>query len=183
MDRRVKFSYQQKVAAVRSITSKGSSILQVSRRLGCRKNTVVRWLRTYTQHGIKGLAKRNGTYSGRFKVSVVRYILKSGLSLMATAVKFNIPNESAVIRWLKTYERQGAAGLLKEKRGRKKRAMSKKVKQVRSAPNSPEEKLAALQKENEYLRAENAFLKKLEALIQQEKAEKAGANRQKPSGN
>jgi len=53
----------------------------------------------------------------------------------------------------------------------------KKEKIDRSDTNAA--KIAALQKEVEYLRAENAFLKKLDALIQQEEAEK----RQKPSRN
>jgi transposase len=58
-----------------------------------------------------------------------------------------------------------------------------KKKKDKSTMDSGAEQLAALQKEVEYLRAENAFLKKLDALIQQEKAAKAQGRRQKPSRN
>jgi transposase len=114
----------------------------------------------------------------------VRYFLEKGLSLSQTASLFEIPSESAISRWLKTYERWGAAGLLKETRGRKKSTMTKKPRKSSIVSSDPAaEKLAELQQEVEYLRAENAFLKKLEALVQQEKAGKAQARRQKPSRN
>jgi transposase len=59
----------------------------------------------------------------------------------------------------------------------------KSTKKGASGTNSSAEQLAALQKEVEYLRAENAFLKKLEALIQQQEAAKAQSKQQKPSRN
>ena len=184
MDKRIKYGQKQKVSTVRSVISGRETILLAARRLACRENTIVRWVRQYKQHGGKGLQVRNGSYTGRFKVRVVCYMLRKGLSLMATAIHFNIPSESAVYRWVKTYERQGSAGLLKETRGRKKTFMPPKTKKkTAEAANTPEEKLAALQKEVEYLRAENAFLKKLDALIQQGKAEKEQSRRPKPSRN
>ena len=63
--------------------------------------------------------------------------------------------------------------------------MPKKKSTKKDASNTDlsAEKLAALQKEVEYLRAENAFLKKLDALIQQEKVAQAQSKRQKPSRN
>ena len=103
---------------------------------------------------------------------------------MQTAALFGIPQHSAVRRWLRIYKELGPAGLQAESRGRKKRQMipgSKK--KVTDASDPITEKMAALQKEVEYLRAENAFLKKLDALIQQEKAAKTQAKRPKPSGN
>jgi len=184
MDKRIKYGQRQKVSTVRSIISGRETILLAARRLSCEKNTIVRWVRKYKQYGANGLRVRNGSYTGHFKVRVVCYMLRKGLSLMSTAIHFNIPSESAVYRWVKTYERQGSAGLLKETRGRKKTLMPPKAKKkTTEAANTPEEKLAALQKEVEYLRAENAFLKKLDALIQQEKADKAQARRPKPSRN
>ncbi|SKA34456.1 hypothetical protein SAMN04488128_1092 [Chitinophaga eiseniae] len=60
---------------------------------------------------------------------------------------------------------------------------NKKKKTTRIVSNPEAEKLAALQAENEYLRTELAFLKKLDALIQQEKAAKAQGRQQKPSRN
>lgn len=184
MDKRTKFSYKQKISTVRSIISGRESSLSASRKNNCRENTIVRWLRQYQRHGVSGLKLRNGNYEGRFKLQVVRYMLTKGLSLMETAVHFKIPNECVVGNWRKKYEKEGSAGLLKNARGRKKTVMSKRPKKQRTgSSDTRDEKLAALQKEVEYLRAENAFLKKLEALVQQEKTAEAQSGRQKPSRN
>jgi transposase len=184
MDKRIKYSIKQKEAVVRSILAGRASRSSAAREIGCRKSSVQRWLEQYKHYGVKGFKFRNGSYTGEFKLRVVRYFLKKGLSLNQTASLFEIPNESVIGRWLKTYERYGAAGLLKETRGGKKSTMTKKPrKKAKASSDSAAEKLAELQKEVDYLRAENAFLKKLEALVQQEKATKAQARRQKPSRN
>jgi|APAra7269096714_1048519.scaffolds.fasta_scaffold32769_1 transposase len=186
MDKRIKYSFRQKLSTVRSITAGRESCLSAARKIGSKENTVQRWLRLYKQHGSKGLKLRNGSYTGDFKLRVVRYMMKNKLSLIRTAVLFKIPQDSAVGRWLKVYQRLGAAGLLKETRGRKKSLMNKKTKKKiegTSTADPAAEKVATLQQEVEYLRAENAFLKKLGALIQQEKATKAQNRRQKPSKN
>jgi transposase len=168
-----------------SITSGRESGLSAAKKIGSKESTVYRWLRLYRQHGSVGLRIRNGSYDGRFKLRVVRYMLKNRLSLVRTAALFAIPQDSAIDRWLKMYQQSGAAGLLRETRGRKKLLMIKKTKKKKntSTEDAAAEKVAALQKEVEYLRAENAFLKKLDALIQQEKATKAQGRRQKPSRN
>ncbi|MBO9660925.1 MAG: hypothetical protein J7527_19030, partial [Chitinophagaceae bacterium] len=90
-----------------------------------------------------------------------------------------------VYRWRQTFERFGPLGLLQETRGRKKTLMPKKkpAKKDTSTSDTSAAKLASLQKEVEYLRAENAFLKKLDALIQQEEVAKAQSKQPKSSRN
>jgi len=184
MDKRVKYSIKQKRSVVLSVLSGRLSVKGAARKLGCHKSGVQRWVTQYQQEGTRGFQFRNGHYSGPVKLRVVRYHIKKGLSLRQTACHFNIPNESTVYRWLNTYEHYGAEGLLKKNKGRKRSPMAKKPKKKEPTSSDPvAEKLAALQRENEYLRAENAFLKKLEALAQEEKAAKAQARRQKPFGN
>ena len=62
--------------------------------------------------------------------------------------------------------------------------MAKKLKKKEITSNDPAaQKLVEMQNELEYLRAENAFLKKFNALVQQEEAAKAQARQQKSSGN
>jgi len=183
MDKRVKFSYRQKLSVVHSITSGQESVLGAARRISSKENTVTRWVSLYKAHGSQGLKLRNGSYDGPFKLRVVRYMLKNGLSLIRTAVIFGIPQDAVVGRWLKIYQQKGTAGLLKETRGRKKSVMLKKKKKTDSPSDPVAKKMEDLQREVEYLRAENAFLKKLDALIQQEKADKAQARSSKSSRN
>ena len=181
MDQRVKYTIRKKLSAVRLVESGKFSSLLISRKLGCSKSMIEDWLKLYRLHGSKGLKLRNGSYDAKFKIRVIRHMKRNGLSLSRTAAFFGIPQRSAVSRWLRIYESLGFAGLRAENRGRKKRQMApkskKKEKIDRSDTNAA--KIAALQKEVEYLRAENAFLKKLDALIQREEAGK----RQKPSRN
>jgi len=184
MDKRAKYSFKQKLLTVRSIIAGRESCLSAARTIGSRKNTVQRWLGLYKQYGAKGLKLRNGSYDGHFKLRVVRYLLKNDISLRRAAVIFAIPQDAVVGKWLKIYKRCGADGLLTETRGRKRTTMAKKKtikRKTLKMPGTGEETIAALQKELEYLRTENAFLKKLEALTQQEEAAKAQSKRQKPS--
>jgi transposase len=184
MDKRVKYSIKQKRLAVQSILLGWLSIKGAARELGCHKSAVQRWLAQYKQAGIKGLKLRNGHYDDRFKFQVVRYHLKKGLSLKQTANDFKIPNEAVVSRWINNYERLGIDGLTNKPRGRKKSIMTKKAgKKIDTTVDPITQKLAEMQKELDYLRAENAFLKKLSALVQQEEAVKVGARRPKSSGN
>lgn len=184
MDKRVKYSTIQKEAIVRSIKAGKLSNRDAARKLGCDHKTIRRWLEQYKLYGIKGLKFRNGSYEGRFKVAVVRHYFKKGLSLNQTASYFKIPNEGVICQWVKIYKRLGASGLLDETRGRKRSSMAKKPPKNQIPSNDPAaQKLAEMQKELDYLRAENAFLKKLDALVQQEEAAKAQAKRPKSSGN
>ncbi len=162
------------------------SCISAAKKIGSKKNTVQRWVILYKQHGRQGLQLRNGSYDGNFKVRVVRYMLENKLSFRRTAVIFQIPQDCVLSRWLKIYEHLGAEGLLKESRGRKKSQMNKKTQKKKkgtSASKAADESVISLQREVEYLRAENAFLKKLDALIQQETAAKAQSKQQKPSRN
>jgi transposase len=184
MDKRVKYSIKQKQLAVRSVLEGRESCRSAARRLGCEKSAVDRWLKQYKQHGTKGFAIRNGSYDGLFKARVVEYIRRNGVSLPQAASHFNIPNESTIHCWLKIYEQRGAIGLLKGRRGGKASTMTKKpTKPIVKQSDPAVQKLAEMQKELDYLRAENAFLKKLRALVQQKEAAKAQARRPKSSGN
>lgn len=184
MDKRVKYSVKQKERIVRSILSGQASITSAARELGCVRSAIRRWIEQYNRYGIKGFKLKNGLYDSLFKLQVVNHYLKKGLSLNQTAGHFKIPNEGIISQWVKLYKQSGAMGLSAKTRGRKKSSMPKKPRKQNNTPTDPAtQKLEEMQKELDYLRAENAFLKKLRALVQQEEAAKAQARRPKSSGN
>ncbi|WP_442872737.1 IS3 family transposase [Chitinophaga sp. 212800010-3] len=171
MDKRIKYSLAQKQIAVKSVLSGHDTFSSAARKIGGTDTTIHRWVNLYKLHGQAGLQQRPGNYTGTFKFQVLQYMFEKGLSLMQTAMIFGITQDNIVGRWLKKYEREGAAGLLKETRGRKSSTMTKKSKKSKKPVTDPTQaKLAALEAELLYLRAENAYLKKLDALIQEEKA-------------
>ena len=98
----------------------------------------------------------NQLYTGEFKQMVVETMMQERLSYREAAVKFGIGNHSHVANWERIYLTEGPEGLYIERRGRGSKGRPTKF------PKSVEEDLL---KEVQRLRAENAYLKKLQALV------------------
>lgn len=128
------------------------------------------WRDAYLEHGVAGLCTTYGTYTGDFKVAVVEYMHKTGASIRQTAAHFNIPSRATIAKWERIYYEQGKEALYIDNRGRpKKMKNAKKNATKKNNVNTNEDLLAEVQR----LRMENAYLKKLNALIQErEKSEK-----------
>ena len=183
MDKRSKYSFRQKLATVIAVEAGKESITSAADRLGCSRSRIRQWIGHYRQQGKTGLKLRVESYSGKFRVMVVKQMLNKGLSLTETCSAFGIPNLSTVYRWLIIFKQQGSRGLLELKRGRKKSPMARKKKQSDTNLSPEAQKLAALQAEVEWLRAENDFLKKLDALTQEKEARNKQRKELKPSKN
>ena len=95
----------------------------------------------------------NKRYTPEFKIKVVETMHREKLSYRETARQFDISN-SRVTAWERIYLEEGAEGLYAERRGRKSTGRPPKIKK--------EEDLIA---EVQRLRAVNAYLKKLNALV------------------
>jgi transposase len=123
-----------------------------------------RWVLTFRNHGLDGLKKKFSHYSAEFKLSVLQHMWDNALALGQTAALFNIRNPGSLIIWEREYRRAGLDGLRARPRG--------KPKSMSVAPPPPESKpdeeksREDLQAELDYLRMENAYLKKLQALVQ-----------------
>ena len=99
----------------------------------------------------------NKRYTGEFKQMVVEAIQKEGLSYREVARQYEICDHKQVAKWERIYLEEGPEGLYVERRGRKSTGRPLK-------PEVEEDLIAELQR----LRAENAYLKKLKALVQEE---------------
>lgn len=138
---------------------------------------VQRWINKYKLHGVKGLMKNQQQYDGIFKQNVVEYMHNNHLSLQQTAVHFNLSGDWIVGKWERIYYEEGPQALHIEKRGRSKNMSFKPQKKKLS--KEIEEDLIA---ENQRLRMENAYLKKLQALVQ-ERVKLENSKKHKPSQN
>ena len=105
---------------------------------------------------------KNRKYTGEFKVQVVETIRDENLSYTEALKRFNIPTHSTILRWERIYLEEGREALFEERRGRAK--ISDGVKKGRPKKLSKEVE-DDLVKENQRLRMENEYLKKLDALI------------------
>ena len=123
---------------------------------------VQRQVNKYKVHGIKGLIRNHQQYDGNFKKNVVEYMHSNHLSLQETSIRFNLAGDYVVSKWERVYYEEGPQALYEEQRGRNKTMNSKPRKKKLS--KEVEEDLIA---ENQRLRMENEYLKKLNALVQE----------------
>ena len=145
---------------------------------GINRSIVQNWVRLYQTHGIDGILTRTSkaSYSPAFKHTAVLQLL-AGKSIRTLAIELNISNHGLLYQWLKAYQTHGIMGLTPKPKGRKSMTTStnksdkaaKKAKANQTSTNEHAELLRRIQ----YLEAENAYLKKLDALIRQKNQSKS----------
>ena len=165
--KRNKFSIEEKEHIVLSILEEGfDSYNSIARKFNTSHRLISLWVDSYKVHGRSGLSfKNNLSYTGEFKLKLLQKMHSEGLSLHQLSVKYLI-SPSVLSAWKRQYKEGGATALFMNKRkGRPSKACNKQ-KTTQKTSLSNEEKLI---KENELLRAENDYLKKLQALIQKQK--------------
>lgn len=120
------------------------------------------------------MAKKGQTfkkYSAEFKLCVILDMREHGLSYHETVRKYELGNDESggarhmVQRWERIYLTEGAEGFMKERRGRSPKGGRPK----KPLDKSVKEDLIA---ENQRLRMELEYLKKLSALVLAEEQEK-----------
>jgi len=99
-------------------------------------------------------------FSGEFKKQVVEDVRSNHLSYKEAMRKYGICGKMSIQQWERIYLEEGAEGLYVERRGRG--GTGRPLKQI---GKQVEEDLIA---ENQRLRAENDYLKKLNALVLEE---------------
>lgn len=158
----------------------GHSYTQTAKHFDLDKKCVELWVKLYQTHDIDGIKRRNtkAIYDTQFKHNAVLELM-TGKSLTQLAIELNISNPALLSNWLKSYKAFGIIGLEPKPKGRK--PMSNKhnpnksqstINKGTSKPNwqtkpDHEKSVDDLLTELTYLRAENDYLKKLDALIRQ----------------
>ena len=164
-----------KIKVAKEALRGAASLGEVARRHGLDPSMVRRWRDAYQLHGRAGLSRQYMRYDTAFKMGVLRRIKADGLSHRQATALFNIRHAGLIGIWQRQYDLDGLGALepAKERRQR-----------MRNKPSipKPDEELTReeLLKEVAYLRAETAYLKKLDALILEEQTATRGKKR-KPS--
>ena len=123
--------------------------------------------------------RKNKSYSAEYKIGVIMDMREHRLGYRETARKYNLGKSGSTVttiqRWERIFLEEGAEGLMKERRGRACAASGTKKGRPPKLDSKVEEDLIA---ENQRLRMEIEYLKKLDALVR-EREERESARKQK----
>jgi transposase len=159
-----KFTFEKKLEVVQKYLNNEGGYNFLSEIYGITKSTIEKWVLQYRYHGEKGLLKNYTNYTVQFKLDVLNYMNEQGTSLFETAAIFNIPAPSTISKWKLILETEGLDALNSKKKGRP--SLKKEAKNAESKETVPAEgTVEALQAKIKRLEMENAYLKKLNALV------------------
>lgn len=156
---------EQQRSAVLALFEEGFGSSAISSHLRVGRRAVERLYLLWSVRGSDAVVNRSTKkhYTVATKLEVVQRFL-AGEPRVELAREYGIPSPNLVSTWTRTYRRDGEAGLRPKPKGR-----------PRKDPHAPipePTELERLQQENEYLRMENAYLKKLKALSAHERRSK-----------
>jgi transposase len=163
----VRYSEKTRLAATKDYCSGYDGLRRVAERHQVEVSSLRKWVVAYQAHGIDGLRTKQGCvrYSADFKQAVVKRMRQEGLSYRQVAGLSNVRNFNIIEVW----ERQYDDGSLAELTARPATSIIKMPKtpiQKNKPPVDGDSSREDLLAEVNHLRMENAYLKKLEALVQ-----------------
>jgi transposase len=153
-----KYSDDLKLTVVKEYQEGKLGIRPLAKKHGIKSKSVVdRWIKVYEKFGAEGLKRKrtNEPYSVQFKLDVLSFMKRTGSSEMETALQFGITNPTIISRWKKSIQ-EGKDGGLNKYKGSP--PMSKNKKNEKEMTHEQK-----LERENELLRLEIEYLKKLRA--------------------
>ena len=168
-----KYSEEYKLRVVKAYISGEGGTKTVAKKYKVARTCLKEWVAQYELTG--SFTKPTRHFSGEFKLKVLNYQQEHHLSDLQTALIFGITNHGTIYAWRKKYITGGTEALF-QKQGRRSKMPKKSL-----IPNKPREEWTK-DEELAYLRMENEYLKKLTALIQEDKQrEKDSKNKKSES--
>ena len=116
-------------------------------------------------------------YTGAFKQRVIEDMRENDLGYNETMRKYDIKGHDNISKWERIYLEEGASGLYEERRGRANKVDGTQKGRPPKLDKKVEEDLIA---ENQRLRMELDYLKKLNALVQEKQLQE---RKRKQSGS
>jgi transposase len=163
-----KYETEFKLEVVESFLAAEGGAKLLARRWSIPEEKVRLWVSHYRLHGIDGMRPKRSAYSAQFKLQVLAHQDREQLSSRQVAARYDIRNPNQVVVWRRNLDQ----GRLQTRASGKEEQHEMKPER-RSAPPSSTvvvDAEKARREENDRLRAEVAYLKKLQALIRSKRS-------------
>ena len=144
---------------------KGETISSLAKSFNIHESNIKYLIALIGKYGNNILRKgKNRAYSKEFKLQAINRILINHESINSVALDIGLISAGILHNWLSKFKENGY-NVLEKKKGRKPKSMTKTKNNDKEL--SEKDKIKKLEDEIIYLKAENEYLKKLRALVQE----------------